>query len=100
MLSLTEWRENFSANPESNKPVLHDPGNGDAAVTLMKQEPEFWVKLGDLANHNAQEMSELLGTPVEQISAWYDRIRYAIRQAEEIKAEKQPEKMTRTGLGK
>jgi len=73
-----------------------DPDNS-AAVTLVKQDPAFFDHLAQLSRDVPEKLADLLGVDTKVVASWQAKIRSTMKDADRIKAEKQQEKIVRTG---
>lgn len=63
------------------------------AVNLVKQKPEFWLELANMANSNTEAVSQLLGIKSDSVSDWSRKIQEANRVVERIKGTEKQKKV-------
>ena len=101
--STMVWVAPSDFSPASNQTFFHihesDAGDdSNSGSVYVKQDPEFWNKLAELANGDAEGLARVLGIDAQQVASWHNRIKQAAQEAEQGTAEKQQTKMLPTGV--
>lgn len=87
-----------SMDDENMRPLMKDDGSTKSSLVYLKQDTEFWEKLGNLANSDPEGIGELLGVDSNQVSTWYGKIKQVADEAKRVKQEKDEDQSLSTGV--